>query len=239
MFQESLVESTPLLRSHNRWPAFISITAQALVVAAIIALPLLHPEVLPLRVPTFSLIPPPRPPQPPPPRVHVDAASTAAPSAPAAAPASSIIRITTAPTTPSDAPPLAATLNLAPAGNGPLNSLTTGPANTPTITTAPSPTKPTRPTRISSGVSAGLLLAPIQPIYPAIALAARAEGTVVVQAIISRSGHIEAAHATSGPIMLQSAAVDAVRNARYRPFLLNNQPTEVETTITITFRLNT
>ena len=159
--------------------------------------------------------------------------------APAAAPPISIIRITTAPTSLSDAPPLPGTLNLAPAGNGPLTSLTAGPATNPTITPTLAPTKPNGPMRISSGVSAGLLLAPIKPVYPAIAIAAHAEGVVTVQAIISRTGRIEAAHAISGPIMLQTAAVDAVRNARYRPFLLNNQPTDVETTITITFRLNT
>ena len=93
------------------------------------------------------------------------------------------------------------------------------------------------PAHVSSGVISGLLLAPIQPIYPAIAKAAHLEGTVVIQAIISQSGHIESAHVVSGPAMLQGAALDAVRGARYRPYLLNNQPTEVDTTISITFRM--
>jgi protein TonB len=60
---------------------------------------------------------------------------------------------------------------------------------------------------------------------------------VVVQAIISRTGRIESAHVISGPEILQTAALDAVKQARYRPYLLNNEPTEVETTITINFRL--
>jgi protein TonB len=63
------------------------------------------------------------------------------------------------------------------------------------------------------------------------------EGTVVVDAIISRGGTIESAHVLSGPPMLQAAALAAVRQARYRPFLLNGQPTEVQTTITINFRM--
>ena len=79
--------------------------------------------------------------------------------------------------------------------------------------------------------------APIQPIYPPIARAAHVGGTVVIQAIISKTGQIESAHAVSGPVMLQAAAIDAVRRARYRPFLLNGQPTEVETTIRINFLL--
>lgn len=63
------------------------------------------------------------------------------------------------------------------------------------------------------------------------------EGSVVVDAIISRSGTIESAHVLSGPPMLQGAALAAVRQARYRPFLLDGQPTEVQTTITINFRM--
>jgi len=63
------------------------------------------------------------------------------------------------------------------------------------------------------------------------------QGTVVVEAIISKSGVIESAHVTSGPVMLQSSALEAVRRARYRPFLLNGEPTEVATTISITFHL--
>ena len=90
---------------------------------------------------------------------------------------------------------------------------------------------------VSSGVLAGYLIAPIHPEYPSIAKAVHVEGTVVIDAIISRTGGIESAHVLSGPPMLQRAALDAVRQARYRPFLLNGQPTEVQTTITINFRM--
>jgi protein TonB len=82
-----------------------------------------------------------------------------------------------------------------------------------------------------------MLLAPIAPQYPAIARISHTQGTVIVQAIISKTGHIESAHVVSGPMVLQAAALQAVRDARYRPFLLNSQPTEVETTISINFRL--
>ena len=66
------------------------------------------------------------------------------------------------------------------------------------------------------------------------------QGTVVVTAVISKSGHIEAnsVRATSGPEMLRASAVDSVREARYRPFLLNGQPTEVEASFSIHFQLN-
>jgi protein TonB len=82
-----------------------------------------------------------------------------------------------------------------------------------------------------------MLIAPIQPVYPQIARAAGIQGTVVIQAIISKTGQIESARVLSGSPMLQGAALNALRAARYRPYLLNNQPTEVETTISIHFIL--
>jgi periplasmic protein TonB len=82
-----------------------------------------------------------------------------------------------------------------------------------------------------------MLIAPIRPVYPAIAKAGHVEGTVVVEAIISRAGTIESLHVISGPMMLQSAAIDAIRAARYRPYRLNGEPTEVQTTITVNFRM--
>jgi len=111
----------------------------------------------------------------------------------------------------------------------------TAPPVIPTVVAAkPAPTKPVR---VSAGVSAGLLVQPIRPVYPGIAKAAHMEGAVVIEAIISKSGQIESAHVISGPAMLQSAALEAVRAARYSPYRLNGEATEVETTITINFRL--
>jgi protein TonB len=73
--------------------------------------------------------------------------------------------------------------------------------------------------------------------YPPIAKAARVSGTVVLQATISKTGAIENLTVTSGPAMLQQAALDAVRTWRYRPYLLNNEPVEVQTTVNVIFTL--
>jgi len=80
-------------------------------------------------------------------------------------------------------------------------------------------------------------MAPIRPVYPAIARAAHVEGAVVVEAVISRGGTIESLHVLSGPVMLQNAAMEAIRAARYRPYRLNGEAVEVQTTITVNFRM--
>ena len=75
------------------------------------------------------------------------------------------------------------------------------------------------------------------PQYPAIAKAARIQGTVVLQATISKAGAITNLRVVSGPPMLQQAALDAVRSWRYKPYLLNGDPVEVETTVNVVFNL--
>jgi protein TonB len=94
---------------------------------------------------------------------------------------------------------------------------------------------PAAPLNISRGVSAGLLLTPLRPVYPEIAKIAHVSGTVVVTATIDKSGRIVGLKVLSGPPMLQQAAADAVRDARYRPYLLNGQPVEVVTTFSVNF----
>src|SRR5580698_11418924 len=88
MFEDSLVESAALLRSHNRWPAVVSITAQLCAAALILTIPLLHPEVLPMPHILPATLLPPRAPVPPPPPIHLEArpaaAATNAPAAPLA-----------------------------------------------------------------------------------------------------------------------------------------------------------
>ncbi len=91
--------------------------------------------------------------------------------------------------------------------------------------------------KVSAGVAAGMLLGGIRPVYPRIAIVAHQQGVVVIEATISKLGTIESARVTSGPAMLAGAALDAVKQARYRPYRLNGEATEVQTTITVNFRL--
>jgi TonB family protein len=90
---------------------------------------------------------------------------------------------------------------------------------------------------ISAGLAVGMLISNVAPKYPPIAKAARVSGTVVLQATISKAGTIEDLQIVSGPAMLQQAALDAVRQWHYRPYLLNNEPVEVDTTVNVIFTL--
>ena len=78
----------------------------------------------------------------------------------------------------------------------------------------------------------------VQPVYPLLARQARIQGAVELRAIISKSGTIENLVALRGHPMLIPAAINAVRQWRYRPYLLNNEPIEVETEITVNFVLS-
>jgi TonB family protein len=102
----------------------------------------------------------------------------------------------------------------------------------PTVTVAGS-----NPVVISEGVTAGLLIWKSTPIYPPIAKQARVSGTVELQVTISKSGTIKDLHVVSGPVMLRQAAVNAVRTWRYKPYRLNNEPIEAQTTVHVVFSL--
>lgn len=91
--------------------------------------------------------------------------------------------------------------------------------------------------RISQGVTKGMLVHQVQPAYPPIAKAARIQGDVILTAVISKDGSIQDLQLVSGHPMLVPAAIEAVKQWRYRPYLLNGQPVEVETMITVIFSL--
>src|SRR5689334_2187857 len=91
--------------------------------------------------------------------------------------------------------------------------------------------------RVSQGVSQGLLIHQVKPNYPPLARQARIQGSVVLQAVIAKDGSIQGLHLVSGHPMLAPAAIEAVKQWRYKPYFLNGEPVEVETQITVNFTL--
>ena len=103
---------------------------------------------------------------------------------------------------------------------------------------APKPTpEPKKNVTVSGGVLTGKAISKPPPAYPAIAKAARAQGTVVVQITVDESGRVVSASAISGNPLLQNAAVQAVRNWRFSPTMLTGQPVKVTGTVTVNFTL--
>ena len=114
-----------------------------------------------------------------------------------------------------------------------------GPTNSLTELTKPGPAtnvKSTGPKRIVSVLEEAQLISKVEPVYPRIAVVSGVQGQVKLHAIIARDGSIQSLNVTSGHPMLASAALEAVRQWRYRPYVLNGEAVEVETFITVNFR---
>ncbi|HTV04037.1 MAG TPA: TonB family protein [Acidobacteriaceae bacterium] len=235
MFEDSLVESTGRICTRSRWYAAASFAMQAALIAVMILIPYLYPAALPRQALAILLTAPP-PPSAPAPVVRVAATRRA--------PAVQTIALIVPRIIPKHISQGAASAPVPP-GFGDLRGfgfndvigtiLSPGPAPKPPVVVKQSPSGPLR---VSSGVADGQLLTPIQPVYPEIAKAAHVQGTVVIDAVISKEGTVEQARVVSGPPLLMQAALIAVERARYRPYELNGQPTAVETTIHIIFSLS-
>ena len=204
-------------------------------VAALIVIPLISPESLPARLVRRALYAPP-------PALAVQPlAHTAQPASAQTAVLRNpyIVPILTPTTINTDPVP-------PPQPLGDLNELPDGVAGATAPSTAlfhftpPPIVRPAAPTSripVSGGVIEGLLIHHTTPAYPAIARTVGVSGTVVLAATISKSGTIENLRILSGHPMLTQAAIDAVKTWRYRPYLLNSQPVEVETTINVVFSM--
>ena len=92
--------------------------------------------------------------------------------------------------------------------------------------------------RISQGVSQGLLIKRVQPIYPPAALKVHAQGAVQIEATINKEGNVINTKVLRGDAVLARAALDAVRQWRYKPYYLDGEPVEIQTQITVNFKAN-
>ena len=236
MFEDATFESTGRIRTRSRRWMIATFVLNGSVLALLILIPLIYPEGLPQRLMSVLLTAPPPPPAPPkaPPQEPIRAFhgrpeyTDLGLTAPRRIP-STITRNEA----PEEAPGMQS-ISLDPGGSGIPGGDQLSHGSQPVVRPEP---RPSGPAHISSGVAAGLLIQKVLPIYPPIARAARVEGTVVVAAVISKDGIIENLHVVSGPAMLQQAAMDAVQQWRYRPYMLNREPVAVETTVNVIFSL--
>jgi periplasmic protein TonB len=244
MFEDSLLESSGRLKTKRSLTTVLSLVLQCLLIGVMILIPLIYTEALPRQqLMTFLVAPPPPPPPPPPPAaapVHVvKVVQTDIINGQLRTPTKipqkvAMIKEEAAP------PPMttAGVIGGVPGGvpGGSLGGVMGGIiGNTPVA--VPKVAAPTR-VRVSAGVQQGNLISQIKPMYPPIAKAARIQGAVVLQAEISKQGTIENLRVISGHPMLVQSAMDAVKQWRYKPYLLNGDPVPVETTITVNFTLS-
>jgi protein TonB len=243
MFEDSLIESGNRFKAKRRMSTTIlSFFGQFALIGILILIPLIYTDALPkTQLMTFLVAPPPPPPPPPP---------------PAAAPVKVVKmqsemvngQLRTPTKIPEkvqmikeeEAPPDLGAGGVpggVPGGipGGSAGGVIGGivnmqAANIPKIAT------PQR-VRVSQGVSQGLLIRRVQPNYPPLAKQARIQGQVVLQAEISKDGTIQNLQLISGHPMLAPAAIEAVKQWRYKPYLLNGEPVAVETTVLVNFSL--
>jgi TonB family protein len=116
-----------------------------------------------------------------------------------------------------------------------LNSMTAAPPQKPPLA-SPLGSDP-KPTQVPEGISTGLLIKKVRPIYPPEALRALIEGTVRLSAVINKTGDVVDLEVMDGPLELVVSAVDAVRQWKYRPYLLNSAPVDVQTQVIVNYSI--
>ena len=247
MFADSLLDFG-VQRKRKAFATTTSFILNGLIIGTLLIMPLVFTEQLPsAQLLTFLVAPPPPPPPPPPAaaaqvqrivhQVETDVLNTGQLRTPTKIPRKiEMIKEDEAP------PPMAVSGGVVggvPGGipGGQVGGVIGGIiSSTASIAAVPKLAAPQR-IRISQGVTKGLLIHRVEPTYPTLAKAARVQGEVILNAVISTTGEIQNLQLVSGHPMLVPEAIAAVKQWRYKPYLLNGQPVEVETTITVIFSL--
>jgi protein TonB len=237
MFEDSTFESTGKIKTRSRRWMLATLVFNGTILSILVLLPLVYPDALPRHmIPTLLVAPEAPKPEPPPEpvRERVIVANTHSEFddgrivAPPRIPIK--IRMFSGPEHPLSNTFALDLSNGIPGGDGrsPFGNGSPATVVRPAVTS---------PIHVASKLVEGNLIYKSVPQYPAIAKAVGAQGTVILQATISKAGTIENLHVISGPPMLQQAAIDSVKTWRYKPYMLNGQAVEVETTVNVIFRL--
>ncbi|HYE25907.1 MAG TPA: energy transducer TonB [Clostridia bacterium] len=237
-----MFERVEIASTRRPWTTVVSFVLEAIAIGIVLMLPLLYPATLPAFRATERIIAP----RTSAPVRTVTIIATERGPAGAAAQGSALEVPRTIPTeidmTPDPVAPRLAEgpvmpVGSIPGGHGPENL---GPVGELIASAAarPNPAPPARPSRLRvSSLDSGTLIRRVQPVYPVQARNIRVQGPVVLAAVIDAGGEIAHLRVLQGHPMLAGAAIEAVRQWRYRPYLLNGSPIEVETQITVVFTL--
>jgi protein TonB len=220
----------------------VAFMIEFMIIGVMVLIPLIFTEALPKGQMMFLLVAPPPPPPPPPPAAaavqHVKVIQTDIVNGELRTPTKIPQKIKMIQE--DEAPPAMAATGVVggvpggiPGGSmgGVIGSVL---SSTPTV--APHIATPQR-VRVSAGVTNGLLVHRVNPVYPPLARQARIQGMVMLQAQISKDGSIENLQLISGHPMLAPAAIEAVKQWKYKPYLLNGEPVEVDTQVQVNFTL--
>lgn len=243
---EDLVESSPVPKKTNKpWTIVLSTLLQVTLLGILILIPLIYTEALPKTMLTTLLVaPPPPPPPPPPPAAPVKVVKPVARlmqagklMSPRAIPKEvNIIKEQEMPPDMGAVGVVGGVPGGVPGGQagGVLGGILGGVgSNLP-----PPPKEGPKRIRVGGQVQTAKLVNKVTPLYPPLAKQARIQGTVRLQAVIAKDGSIVELQVLSGHPLLQQAALDAVRQWRYHPTLLNGEPVEVVTTVDVIFTLS-
>ena len=243
MFEDSLLESGGKFKTKQGATTTIAVVAQIALIGVLVLIPLIYTEALPKgQLTTFLVAPPPPPPPPPPPaaaavvkvhKVETDL-NNGQLRTPTAIPKKVAMIKEDEPPPSANAGVMGGVAGGVPGGQmgGVIGGIiSSAPVAVPKVAT---PQK----VRVSQGVSEGLLLHKLTPSYPPLAKQARIQGAVLLQATIGKDGSIQNLRVQSGHPMLTQAAIDAVRQWKYKPYLLNGEAVEVETTVQVNFTLS-
>jgi periplasmic protein TonB len=233
MFGETLLESSSAPRKGKRWPMATAFTAEAIVGGLLVVIPLFSTGVIPVsaRVPIYTPLT----------KISVERTEHASSDRPNTSGAPSSAVTSTVVTLGGSSPRICLTCIAADRKSGeegpPYNPYV-GNSNLPRgLVDGNGPTvKPGGPKRIVSQLDEGQLVNRVEPVYPHIAAISGIQGQVKLHAIIGRDGRIQSLNAISGHPLLLRAALDAVEQWRYRPYMLNGERVEVETFITVNFK---
>jgi protein TonB len=227
----------------RKYTLLLSVTIHGVAALALIIAPLFAAATLPLVRDSVAYVPvsvtPPPPPPPPP------AIAAAHPSHPSVAPAADVFPLK-APDSITPEPPAFAPVGRVNEGLGGAPNDIGGdpdgvPGGTPFAPPMPPtvrPPKPTEPLRVGGGIIAPRKTRDVAPVYPPIAVVARAEGIVVLEAVIAEDGSVRDVRVLRSVALLDQAAMDAVRQWHFTPTLLSGQPVPVVMTVTVNFKLN-